>query len=167
MFRNDFIRAEFRRFFKRERLALPGRLNHSRFAVFFVTDRAVHHKPHAVDKPCFCGGFAESYFYGFAGNEFRFGCGYCFARAGLRKFVGGDLLFVLARNIRRYQKFGEAFHERGFARSHRSHHANVNISARSLAYIAVNIVFLHKNSLRHFAYDIILLSKAARYAFAA
>ena len=101
MFGYDFFGADSGSIFKWYGVFVPRSRNHTFFAVFFRSERAVHHKSDAVYKPHFSGCFTfKRYPYRLAGNKFRFGSRNRLARARLRQFVRGDTLLVFTRDVR-------------------------------------------------------------------
>ena len=145
---HDLARAELGRLLHRKLRIGPRRCDHARLAVFRRADGPVHKIAHGIDEPH--GQARRSVrrdLHGFLRHEFRLRRHDRPAGAALRQLVARPLALIEILDIGDHQFLHDALDQRGFSRAHRSHHADVDVSARSSGNVGVKIA--HYHSLPH------------------
>ena len=149
---NDLFRPQLRRFAKGHRILRPWRMYHSGAVPVHVALCPRHQIPHAVNHPhahiCIV---SQGNFHRFIRHKFRLCRHDCPSACRLRQFVLRPLPRVGVCNVRQHQQIHKPLDKGRFPCSHRSHHADINVSARPLRNVLINIECFHAFSSVSFA----------------
>ena len=139
MISDNFFRANFRRFCKRNLFFGPRRVHHALSAFFRISQGAGHHISHTVDKPDVesCPG-SRVYSNRFRRYELWFCCGYGLPFAALGKFVSNSGFLIRTRHIRKYQHIHKSSDESRFSRADGTDDTHIYVSSCPLRDILID-----------------------------
>ena len=136
---DNFARSLFRRHAHGDLVIVPRRCDQTLFPVFVLTVCAGDHISNAVDQPH--GGAHGSIQLdrdGILRDKLRLSCHDRPAGSALRQLVARTLPHVIIGNIRKHERFHEAFDEGRFPGAYRADNADVNIPAGTGGNVCVN-----------------------------
>lgn len=130
----------------------PGAFDQARGVVLLVAERPVHHITHAVHQPgAETAPARKLHIHRLFGDKFRLGGHNGAAGRRLGQLVGGAGPLGVVFDVGQKHQLGKPFDQGAFSGAHRSHHADIDITAGALGNVLVNLFLRHFGSPFHSA----------------